>query len=116
VGGKRQWGPVTWLLLLPPREQTKATTTQTDDPVLLRPVTLEIARPGVPTARREDSALTHGRGSWPLWPTLGDVAQALHQTTGLELLADSFVRCRVDPKRVSGRQPLVRLLDALAHE
>src|SRR5205085_6451662 len=87
-----------------------------DDPVLLGPVSLGIARPGVPTARREDSALTHGRGSWPVWPTLGDVAQALHQTTSLELLADSFVRCRVDPKLVSGRQPVVRLLDALAQE
>jgi hypothetical protein len=116
VGGKRQWGPVTWLPLLPPKAIAAAATTQTDDPVLLRPVALEISRPGVPTARRDDSALTHARGSWPAWPTLGDVAQALHQATGVEILADSFVRCRVDPKLVSTHQPVVHLLDALARE
>ncbi|MCQ8205858.1 hypothetical protein NP569_26590, partial [Vibrio parahaemolyticus] len=53
---------------------------------------------------------------WPAWPTLGDVAQALHQATGLEVIADSFVRGRLDPQWVSGRQPLVRILDTLARE
>jgi hypothetical protein len=117
--GKREWGAVAWSPLLPAKERTTPVLSPTDDPVLNRPVELRLpslSRPAARAGRRADNALTHARSSWPTRPTLGDVAQALHTATGLEILADSFVRSRVDPKWISERQTVAHLLDTLARE
>lgn len=117
--GKREWGAVAWSPLLPAKERTPPAVTPTDDPVLNRLVELRVPalpRPAARPGRQADSALTYAQRSWPARPTLGDVAQALHTATGLELLADRFVRSRVDPKWISERQPVAHLLDSLARE
>jgi hypothetical protein len=66
--------------------------------------------------RKGDRTPPSAAGPWPDWPTLGEVIELLHQATGMEFLADSFVRERVKPQWVTERQPVVRLLDRLAQE
>src|SRR5438094_877574 len=52
---------------------------------------------------------------WPSgMPTLGDVCEALHRATGLEVIADSFIRDRLDAAKVVGRHPLAQILDTSA--
>jgi hypothetical protein len=63
-----------------------------------------------------DSVYEWERRSWPPWPTLGEVAEALRRETELEVIADSFARSRVDPAWVSGRRPAAQILDRLATE
>jgi hypothetical protein len=118
VDGKRQWGVVSWSPLLPEKEWHAPTATPNDDPTLSREVVLRLPdlSSNGSAKGRTDSALTHARSSWPARPTLGDVAEALHQATGLEVLADSFVRSRVQPKWVTQRQTVAHLLDTLARE
>jgi len=66
--------------------------------------------------RKGDRTPSNAAGPWPNWPTLGEVIEVLHQATGVEFLADSFVRERVKPQWVTERQPVARLLDRLAQE
>jgi len=66
--------------------------------------------------RKGDRTPSNAAGPWPNWPTLGEVIEVLHQATGVEFLADSFVRERVKPQWVTERQPVARLLDRLARE
>jgi hypothetical protein len=117
--GKLLWDTTYWYPHLPAKERPAAGAAETQDAALLRPVDLgdvQAPRRSVPGAGRGPSALTQGADRWPAWPRLGDVLEALHQATGLEILADSFARCRVDPKWRSGRQPVARLLETLARE
>jgi hypothetical protein len=116
--GKQQWGGVEWSPHLRAKQQAVAAPSEPEDPALLRPVelTLSMPRRGGSAAGKGDSPSAESRRFWPGWPTLGDAAQALHQATGLEVLSDSFVRTRVDPKWVAGRQPVVRILNTLARE
>jgi hypothetical protein len=97
-------------------------TTETDDPDLRRQVELTF-----PEARSPPPASSWGEhwnafgwfggDAWPLdWPTSGDIAEALHRATGLEIVADSFVRARLERSRLTGRHSVVQILDTLAHE
>jgi hypothetical protein len=116
--GTRGRAALHWSPLLPPKEKAVAPVPETEDPELLRPVELAVPLPrrGNSSTGRAVSAFSETVRFWPAWPTLGAVAQALHEATRLEVLADSFVRCRVDPKSISGRQPVVQILDTLARE
>jgi hypothetical protein len=72
--------------------------TETDDPDLLHPVTLRLATASDPV-------------------TLADIATAVRQTTGLEMLCDSFTRARLwraEVAEVEKRpRPLAQLFDNL---
>jgi hypothetical protein len=98
------------------------TPTKTDDPALMQPVALTLSRLVPPLSPEEQRApdLLPDRGTWPPeLPTLGDVSEALHQTTGLEIVADSFVRDRLDAETAAALnghlQPVARLLDRVAN-
>jgi hypothetical protein len=116
VEGKPRWTALQWSPLLPPKETAVAATTQTDDPALLRPVALTVSKAPRAGVAAVEGATAGDPTGWRVWPTLGQVAEALHQATGLEVIADCFVRSRVSPKSIAGRQPLVRHLDALARD
>ncbi len=110
-GTRRRTLPLQWFLDVPAPPQT-ATETVTADPRLLQEVALSLPRPLPPAPVL--AALTTSSRSWPARHTLGEVAEALHRRTGLEVVADSFCRARPEPALAAGRGPLVRLLDRLA--
>jgi hypothetical protein len=111
--GERRWTSGAWSPDLPPRKPPPVATAM-DDPALLR--TIELRLPDRPPRAASDNAYEWQRRSWPPWPTLGEVAEALHEATGLDVVADSFARSRVNPAWVSGKQPAAALLDRLATE
>jgi hypothetical protein len=49
-------------------------------------------------------------------PTLGAVGEAIHRATGLEVVADSFVRDRLNTSGLTGRHPLAQILDTIGRE
>lgn len=102
----------------PALENAPVAPTATDDPVLLRRVELPLsllkevggARPytaGPARVVRTESLLT-----------LGGFANVLHRVTGLQVVADSFIRARLDATKVATSaghaRPLVEVLDAAA--
>ncbi len=93
--------------------------TVTDDPELNREVELrlpEAAPPVTPPPPRSALQMVAG-GAWPAGlVTVGRVAEQIRQATGLDVAADGFIRGRIDPGRLAGRQPLVRILDTLSQE
>jgi hypothetical protein len=108
---------VRWSPLLPEAAQAAAVAPETRDPELTRAVELRLpTRPRAPGVRPGQPAQPDYNRSWPDWPTLGDVAGALHDASGLELLVDSYVRSRVDPACVAGRQPVGKILETLSRE
>jgi hypothetical protein len=50
-----------------------------------------------------------------LW-TLGDLGEALHQATGLEMIADSFVRARLDSQAFAVKRPVVQMMDQVSND
>jgi hypothetical protein len=90
----------------------------TDDPDLKREVELTLpgpAKPPLPVSGHLIGAAQLG-SVWPEQATVGDVAEAIHRATGLEVVADSFVAARLNPALLRGRQPLIKVLDILAEE
>jgi hypothetical protein len=95
----------------------------TDDPLLRQEVNLSDQR-----APRQEHGGAPGQPPWvdtllhPLsvWPagmvTLADLSEAIHRATRLEVLADSFIRARIDRQAIAGRRPLHQLLDRVAAE
>jgi hypothetical protein len=110
--GRKEWAALSWAPRLPPRAP-RPSTAGAADPELQQVVRLNVARPA-PKVRPADDALSFEGRNWPRWPTLGDVLGALHRETGLEVLADSHARARLDPARLAAPQPVGRLLDAIA--
>jgi len=53
---------------------------------------------------------------WPKQATVADVAEAIHRSSGLEVVADSFVSARLDPALLRGRRPLAEVLQKVAEE
>lgn len=53
---------------------------------------------------------------WPRRATLADVGEAIQRSTGLEVVADSFVSARLDPALLRGRRPLAEVLQKVAEE
>jgi beta-lactamase regulating signal transducer with metallopeptidase domain len=101
-------------------DRPKRASTQTTDPVLLRPVTLRFPKPEPGRATIDPETLARAYEVFGVWPaglrTVGEIAAALHQATGLEVVADSFVRARVAPDLFQEPRPPVAILDALAEE
>jgi hypothetical protein len=93
--------------------------TPTKDPELLRTVRLE---PPVPTAAERKSfqelqPLRRMTGSdLPEVITLGEVARSLHLASGLDVVADSFVRARIEPKLLTAQTTPAKLLELLERE
>ncbi len=93
--------------------------TPTDDPVLLKPVEIFAATAltggGTPPPVAGVVVRTSGNPGNQR-KSLAEVAEAIHKTTGLEVLADGYIRARLDPGPISGRLPLVKILDTIANE
>jgi beta-lactamase regulating signal transducer with metallopeptidase domain len=111
---------VEWSPNLPASQApSRGPTTGTDDTDLKGVVELTFADPRWrelnPGAFSTTDVTFYG-GGWPARPTLGEVAEALRRATGLEVLADSFVRARIDPKKLAGRKPVIEILDTLGRE
>lgn len=92
---------------------------EVEDPDLKRTVNLTLPGP-----ERQPPAIYGGSlicaaqlGSvWPRRATLAEVAQAIHQATGLDVVADSFVFARIDPALLRGQRPLAEVLKSVADE
>ena len=118
-GESRQVLPTPWSpFIAPPREEERPAT-QTDDPALLKAVELDLS-PAAPAAQN-DPVLFRALGGLPAgWHSLGKIAAALHEATGLQLLSDSYVRDRIAPERLNvgkGKpRPVVQILDTIAKE
>ncbi len=89
--------------------------TETQDPQLLKTVDLKPPGPPANESLMRDWLGMVG-GHWPSWPTVSDVAEALHREAGLDLVSDSYARYRVDPGRISGRRTVVSILDELRQQ
>jgi hypothetical protein len=86
--------------------------TQTRDSALLQTVELKLPEPPVAPVSPRTVML---RGTTPPGRVpLGRVLEALSAASGLDVLADDFVRARMDPTRLRGKRPLVELLDEVA--
>lgn len=114
--GDRSWRwSVVWSPTVPPAVASPATASDAVDSELQQPVDLRIERP-----RRQGAPVVMDLWGRNLWPrgllTIGEFSQALAEATGFDVVADSFVRARIDPALVSGRRPLRQLLDTVAHE
>ncbi|MCC2669336.1 MAG: hypothetical protein K0Q72_1807, partial [Armatimonadetes bacterium] len=115
--GKQEWTPLGWQPKLPDPASARPLATQTDDPALLRVVELKVPERKRPTLERlggVETAATWESRLWPAWPTLGDVARQLSEVSGLEVMADGFVRSRVDPRWLEGRRSVAAILDRVA--
>ncbi|MFN3650470.1 MAG: hypothetical protein ACK47B_12905 [Armatimonadota bacterium] len=117
AGEREQWRSVEWRPRLPDREPEPAAAAP-DEESLRKPVRLQLpARwTSAPRVSLQDEALTWDRRSFPHWIPLGEVARALHASSGVDLIADSFARSRVDPAWIADERPLSELLDRLARE
>lgn len=89
------------------------------DPDLARPVQLTLPgptrQPGPVTGGSIIGAAVLGH-VWPRQTTLAEISLAIHQSTGLEVVADSFASARLDPSLLRTRQPLRQVLDIVAGE
>src|SRR5205085_2819956 len=78
-----------------------------DDPLLRREVSLSFPRKAEAGRSRDETPLQSilaAGGEWPpSWVTLGEVAEALHNSAGVDVLADSFVRARLAPEKLAGK-------------
>lgn len=93
--------------------------TQGDDPDLKRTVDLKLPGPErqPPTIYGGSLICAAQLGSvWPRRATLAEVAQAIHQSSGLDVVADSFVFARIDPALLRGQRPLAEVLKTVADE
>jgi hypothetical protein len=111
--------------MLRPTADAATAATGARDPALQREVALTFPGLKLP-AGAADPVPGGGKGGfgpgrppaeffWPTdMPTLGDVCEAVHRATGLEVIADSFIRDRLDAAKVVGRHPLVQILDTIA--
>ncbi len=89
------------------------------DPDLNREVDLELPGPvRQPLAIFGGGPLmaAHLGAVWPEQATLADVAGAIHRSTGLEMLADSFISARLDPSLLRGKKPLAQVLEKVGQE
>jgi beta-lactamase regulating signal transducer with metallopeptidase domain len=98
----------------------KRASTKTADTVLLRPVTLRFPKTGPGQATIDAETLARAYETFGVWPggmrTVGEIAVALHRATGLEIVADSFVRARLAPDRFQEPRSPAAILDLLAEE
>jgi len=89
------------------------------DAFLKRTVDLKLPGPEMSPPAFPSPSPREGRRSleyvWPAWPTLGDLAEALHRE-GIEVAADSFVSARFEPSRLRGRRTLAEVREFLEKE
>jgi hypothetical protein len=91
--------------------ETEPGPTATDDPTLLKEVTLSPAK--TPPASSPAGAARRyfaGHPSEQMLP-LGAVAELLHTSSGLDVVTDSYTYARIPAARLGGKRSLVRLLD-----
>lgn len=124
-GGDRRVVPLTWSpnpAGLPDRPEAGPLP---EDPDLQRPVELAFGRGAAAAPPRTGAGVPrivggHAQrapGAWPAGqPTVGELAEALHRTIGLEFIADSFIRARLAPARVNGRRAAAEVLELIASE
>jgi hypothetical protein len=110
-GDQRQYAPALWMPTFPPAPPAPTTETKTDDPALKQEVSFLAARPQARPGSPPPS------GGWRAGLlTVGDIGEALHQAAGLEVVADSFIRARLDSQGLAQKQPLTAILDRLGNE
>jgi hypothetical protein len=89
--------------------------TRTTDPVLLKPVMLRFPKPDPRRTLIDPETLARAYDTFGVWPggllTVGEIGSALHRATGLEIVADSFVRARLAPDRFRQPRSPVAFLD-----
>lgn len=92
--------------------------TRTDDPALLRRVDLPLSLLKQLGGARPFTTGPARFAKTELLLPLGGLAEVLHRATGLQVLADGFIRARVDATKIATPEghprPLVEVLDALA--
>jgi hypothetical protein len=127
----RQMRPVRWSPTLTAATGNPAVAAALSrDPALQREVDLSLPPParGYPAAAGTPSGSAGVAGGVAMrflgapgalpaeMPTLADVGEAIHRATGLEIVADSFVRDRLNPAGLTGRHPLAQILDTISRE
>jgi beta-lactamase regulating signal transducer with metallopeptidase domain len=120
--GEDPWSSrIPWSVEARPLPQSSAIATATDDPALTQRVRLELR---APRARRspadpdyESTWQFFGGSAWPAgMETLADLGEALHRATGLQIVADGYIRARLAPESVAGERSVVSILDQVANE
>jgi hypothetical protein len=96
------------------RETPAAQAADPNDPDLKREIELRFTL--APSQAPGGAAMIRIGGSWPAAPTLGDLAEQMHQAADLEMLTDSFVRDRLNAASFNGRHTVAQLLDEVAKE
>ena len=86
------------------------------DPDLKRPVELTLRPTTAPLAVDVAGIAAYTLAQWKPAVTLADVSEALHRSTGLEVVADAFTRARLDPALLTRQTTVGELLDLLARE
>ncbi|MFN3650747.1 MAG: hypothetical protein ACK47B_14320 [Armatimonadota bacterium] len=111
--GRRSSFPVVWSpSLSDPDLSDNRQKTETDDPDLKKMIDLGAA-PALPRRDGIRPVIVLGDGPPPGGTPLAAVLSRIHQETGLEVLADAYTRARL---RLSGKKPVVEVLDAIAHD
>lgn len=96
--------------VLPPGARVPA-----GDPLAERPLTLDLSPAAAAPELERYGAQVHLLRQWPSgWVRLGDVLSRVHDTTGMEIVADSFTRTRLDRSRLNGEIKTAELLDRIA--
>lgn len=104
-----------------PEGKLPAVVTRTRDPELTRAVQLTFPKPDWQRTAVDGKAFAEAYSAsvFGAWPddvrTIGEIAAALHRATGLQIVADSFVRARVPADLAAGSRPVVEILDAVAN-
>jgi hypothetical protein len=121
----RRMRPVMWSPEVAPAPAgPRVAVATSQDPALQREVDLPLSKPPAgsppsPTAAAgAASMLFFGSGRDPRagMPTLGEVGEAIHRAAGLEIVADSFIRDRLNSAGLTGRRPLAQILDTIGRE
>lgn len=119
----RQMRPVRWSpTLVRLTEPPAPAATLSKDPALQREVELPIpkplaASPPAPAGVAGGVAMRFlgAPGALPPdMPTLADVSEAIHRATGMEVIADSFIRDRLNAANLAGRRPLAQILATIS--
>jgi hypothetical protein len=111
----RSTSMLNWRPRSPAAGVTRVPAAPKEDPELARPLELKL-EPHVPPTVREAGAPGYLLNQWPETVTLGEVCEALHRSTGLNVVADGFTRARLVPAALKRVKTVGDLLDLVARE
>ena len=112
--GRRRTMPIMWSPTISSSAADESwPDTQTRDPRLLAEIDLKL--PPTP-AGGQQLFDPFAPGRIPGARSVGTLAALIHAETGLQLLADSFIRARMNPAPLAGKQQVVKLLDQIARQ